>query len=200
MSATDSRQALIRVVHVAKRELGLDEEAYRDVLQSATGKRSTSDMAEFELRRLLDHLKTCGFKVKSARKSARKHDVPMDQHEQSRKIRALWLQLADMGIIRDPSEAALCRWIKRETGVEALAWLDGDQASHSIEKLKKWNQRIIRRREEELVRSWNVRRGPLAVAVFKMARQHLGRGAEITTLNQAEFAMLAAKRYEDYAL
>jgi len=200
VSATDSRQALIRVVHVAKRELGLDEEAYRDVLQSATGKRSTSDMAEFELRRLLDHLKTCGFKVKSARKSARKHDVPMDQHEQSRKIRALWLQLADMGIIRDPSEAALCRWIKRETSVEAMAWLDVDQASRCIEKLKKWSQRIIWKREAELARSWSMPREQLRDAVFNMARRHLGRGADITTLTQAEFAMLAAKHFEGHAL
>jgi len=199
MTTTD-RQRLIRLIHVAKRELGLDDEAYRDLLQSATGKRSTSDMAEFELRRLLDHLKTCGFKVKSTRKSARKHDVHMDQHEQSRKIRALWLQLADMGIVRDPSEAALGRWIKRETGVEALAWLDGDHASRCIEKLKKWNQRIIWKREAELVSSWNLPRQQLAAAVFSMARRHLGRGADITTLAQAEFNMLAAKHYEGDAL
>ncbi|HGC3396096.1 TPA: regulatory protein GemA, partial [Escherichia coli] len=67
--------------------------------------------------------------------------LPLDNHPQSRKIRALWLEMAAAGIVRDRSENALARWIKRETGISALRWLSTEQAGSVIEKLKKWQHR-----------------------------------------------------------
>ncbi|WP_251280533.1 regulatory protein GemA, partial [Enterobacter hormaechei] len=56
-------------------------------------------------------------------------------------IRALWLEMAAAGIVRDSSEQALALWVKRETGISALRWLSNEQASSVIEKLKKWQRR-----------------------------------------------------------
>lgn len=44
--------------------------------------------------------------------------------------------MATAGVIRDSSELSLARWVKRETGVDGLRWLNSEQASSVIEKLK----------------------------------------------------------------
>lgn len=200
MPNSPDRARFIRLVHVAKRELRLDDDAYRAILQSVIGKKSTSDMQVFELKQLVEHLKKCGFTVKTTKKPTIKKDIQQDQHQQSLKIRALWLSLATMGIIRDPSEAALGKWIKRETDVDALAWLSGPQASSCIEKLKKWNQRIVRTRAQAFCKAWDMPfigiTTELRDCVFKMAMKHLGRGAALDTLTKEHCAILMAKRLE----
>lgn len=89
-------------------------------------------------------MKKKGFHISPAKKAQSR--LPLDDHPQSRKIRALWLEMADAGIVRDRSEQALARWVKRETGVSALRWLSNEQASHVIEKLKKWQHRATGRK------------------------------------------------------
>jgi hypothetical protein len=54
--------------------------------------------------------------------------------------------MAAAGVIRDNSELALARWVKRETGVDGLHWLNSEQASSVIEKLKKWRYRAMGKR------------------------------------------------------
>ncbi len=55
-------------------------------------------------------------------------------------------EMAAAGIVRDRSEQALARWVKRETGISALRWLSNEQASGVIEKLKKWQHRATGRK------------------------------------------------------
>ncbi|MCV4639548.1 regulatory protein GemA, partial [Escherichia coli] len=86
-----------------------------------TGKASTKGMDTTQLNCVLESMKKKGFRVKPARKAS--SGLPLDNHPQSRKIRALWLEMAAAGIVRDRSENALARWIKRETGISALRWL-----------------------------------------------------------------------------
>jgi len=150
----NSRQGLIRLVHVAKRDLALDDDTYRAMLMSVTGEASSADLTVPQLERVLAHMKRSGFTVR--------HKTPKDrpresrhtpgelsrniaQDAQSKKIRALWLSLHDMGAVRDCSEAALGAYVKRITHIDALQWLDGDQASHVIETLKKWQERVVLR-------------------------------------------------------
>ena len=131
-SATN-RQRLIRLVHVAKRELNMADDAYRTILSSRFNKASAADLTVPELEQLVSHLKNCGFKVRknpSARAQA--------TDAQSQKIRALWLALSQAGVVRDSSEQALGSFVKRMTGVDALQWLKPQQASGVIEELKKW--------------------------------------------------------------
>ncbi|MAL01364.1 MAG: hypothetical protein CL536_04360 [Alcaligenaceae bacterium] len=200
MQQSPDRARLIRLVHVAKRELRLEDDAYRAILSTVIGKNSTADMEFFELKRLVEHLKKCGFKVKGGTPRSQKKDIALDQHAQSRMIRALWLQLAGMGIVRDSSEAALGKWIKRETGIEALVWLDGEQASSCIEKLKKWNHRVVASRRQAFIKAWGIHEwGPLRDAIFKMARKHLGHGADLESLTKEQCATLLKHRLEaDY--
>nr|WP_113866246.1 regulatory protein GemA [Brenneria salicis]NMN91596.1 phage gp16-like protein [Brenneria salicis ATCC 15712 = DSM 30166]RBP63067.1 phage gp16-like protein [Brenneria salicis ATCC 15712 = DSM 30166]RLM30778.1 Rha family transcriptional regulator [Brenneria salicis ATCC 15712 = DSM 30166] len=134
-----NKPQLIKLIHIAKRDLRLDDETYRQLLTTTTGKTSTRDMTVPQLDNVLKAVKRRGFKIKSAKKA--NSTRPLDDAPQSRKIRALWLEMADMNIIRDRSEAALARWVKRETGVDSLHWLNSEQASVVIEKLKQWQRR-----------------------------------------------------------
>lgn len=130
------RIRLIRLVHVAKRELQMDDDAYRSILAAKFQKESAADLGLLELEALVKHMKICGFKVKRSPKTRR-----LATDLQSSKIRALWLLLHKAGVVRDSSEKALASFVKRMTKVEALQWLNSEQASRVIEELKKWLKR-----------------------------------------------------------
>ena len=129
-------RARIKLIHVAKRDLGLDDETYRAILEDVTGKTSSKDMEPEELDRVVEHLKSCGFVVKGGRDGAPAHKLADDP--QSKKIRHLWLYLHELGEVRNPSELALAAFVRRQTGRERLEWLSTNQASNVIESLKQW--------------------------------------------------------------
>ncbi|RRV28634.1 regulatory protein GemA [Pseudomonas sp. o96-267] len=144
MSAAPSnpnRARLIKLIHVGRRELGMDDETYRLMLASMKGldgATSTADLNVPNLYRVLEQLKQKGFKVRPKSKGKR----PAAADPQSKKIRSLWLTLRDKGALRDPSEEALVKFVHGETGVQALQWLTTEQASAVIEHLKQWIARI----------------------------------------------------------
>lgn len=140
--STNDRARLIRLIHVGKGQLRLEEEVYRELLRSTTGQTSTTEMRVDQLEDVLTRMKGLGFKVRVPK--AKGTQRRLAHAPQDRKIRALWLSLHEAGGVRDPSEAALNAWVKRETGVEALQWVDGEQASKLIEKLKMWLNRVNR--------------------------------------------------------
>lgn len=140
-----NKQRLIQLIHIARSDLRMDEDTYRQMLQGLTGKASTKGMDTIQLNRVLESMKKKGFRIKPAGKV--KSSLPLDNHPQSKKIRALWLEMSAAGIVRDSSEQALALWVKRETGISALRWLSSEQASSVIEKLKKWQRRAAGRKQ-----------------------------------------------------
>lgn len=52
--------ARIKAIHVARRQLALDDGTYRAMLARLTGKTSTKDMSEREHKAVLDHLRQAG--------------------------------------------------------------------------------------------------------------------------------------------
>ena len=137
-----NRQRLIRLIHVAKRDLSLDDDTYRSILQRFGRKESSSDLTVPELEQVLEHLKRSGFKVRSKGKPAKPKAVkakpsrPLAQDAESKKIRALWLFLHELGAVKNPSEEALAAYVKRIAGVDALQWISGEQAERLIETMK----------------------------------------------------------------
>lgn len=129
------RTAELGAIHIAKKQLGLDEETYRTMLYTLTCKRSAGDLDAGERRKVLEHLQSRGFRnVK--RRPARAKDDPL-----AGKIRALWLALATDRVVRDASEQALRAFVLRQTGVKAIEWLSSEQAQQVIEALKAWRKR-----------------------------------------------------------
>ena len=93
--STDNRLRLIKLIHVARRELGMDDDTYRLLLSGMKGlggATSTADLSVPNLYRVLEQLKQRGFKVRSSKKQR-----PLAADDQSKKIRALWLALHGAG-------------------------------------------------------------------------------------------------------
>lgn len=148
----DRRSRLIRLVQVGRRTLALDDECYRDLLASHTGKRSAALLSEQELEQVLATFKAAGFTPKPVRHSASKRlsPAPGGHHRVNEiaKIRAIWCEMARLGTVRDGSETALNHWVQRMTarsnggvGVAEVGWLDAPLAVKVLEALKKWNSR-----------------------------------------------------------
>ncbi|EEK8237769.1 regulatory protein GemA [Salmonella enterica] len=138
-----NRARLIQFIHIAKSQMGMDTDTYRQMLLSITGVISTSTMNPGQLNKVLATMKAKGFVVKPSRKARTTRQLA--DYPQAKKLRALWLEMYAQGIVRDSSEEALRRWVKRETGVDGLQWLEADKASTAIEKLKKWQERELQK-------------------------------------------------------
>lgn len=132
------RSKIIQFIHIAKSQMGMDTDTYRQMLLSITGKTSTSDMNPGQLNKVLAAMEAKGFVVKPSYKARTTRSLA--SYPQAKKLRSLWLEMYAQGIVRDSSEEALRRWVKRETKVDGLQWLESDKASMAIERLKKWQK------------------------------------------------------------
>ncbi|KGF30464.1 gp16 family protein [Oligella urethralis] len=138
---------LIRLIKIAQRELGMDDETYRAILMKTGNKDSSTKLTVSELERVLEHMKKCGFKV--VPKSKKIGKMTMANDEQSKMIRGLWLELHRLGAVKNPSEYSLSRYVKRITGNDLLQWTTSEQKSKTIETLKKWLDRVNRERKND---------------------------------------------------
>jgi len=144
------RKQLIAKVHIGKQKLHLDDDTYRDMLESLFGKRSSKALSTKQLVGLVEHMKKQGFKDRPRRRTAaapaESVTAAEDRERLLRKIRALWASLHHLGVLRDASETSLASFVRRvtggrETGIAILAWLDGAAAFKVIEALKKMAER-----------------------------------------------------------
>jgi len=132
----------LKVIHVARKELGLDEDTYRALLQRVTGTASLRAMSEAQRAAVVKEMTRLGFKVKVAGKK-----LPQSFKPWSRMIHALWKNCHQLGVIEDRSPAALRAFCKRfvahgHNGVVVDPdMLSYDQASPIIEALKKMEKR-----------------------------------------------------------
>lgn len=146
------RHRFYRLLQVGKTELGWDDEFYYGIwlpMQGASKKQdkySASTLSDAQLVSAVEAMKGAGFKVKyvSGNQPSRPSSRKLADDGQSKKIRALWLELHQAGKVRDPSEASLASYVKRLTQVDALQWLSTAQASNVIESLKKWLARPVK--------------------------------------------------------
>lgn len=143
------RRSLYAKIEMAKKELGLDDDAYRSMIGvHFPGKSSRKQLGNRQLVALIEHMKDLGFKPKKSGPK-RAGSRPIAGGKQQSKIRALWLDLYHLGEITDPSEAALSAYSARMTkdkhspqGVQALQWLHEDTADKVIRGLRGWLERI----------------------------------------------------------
>ena len=129
---------LIKLIHVAKTKLGLEDDVYRDILESTTGKTSSKLLTPAQLEAVLDRLKQLGFEVESKNKTGVKN---LASDAQSKLIRHLWLQLHEAGQVKNGSEQALAKFIENRVKVSALQFLSSDSADMVINHLRQWCKR-----------------------------------------------------------
>ena len=134
----NKKTKLIQLIHVGKTQLGLDDELYREVLESCTGKTSSKDMTIQQLDAVLNRLKQLGFTVESKEKTGVSN---LADDAKSKLIRHLWLQLHQAGQVRNGSEKALAKFVENKVGVSALQFLSTKNADMIITHLRQWCKR-----------------------------------------------------------
>lgn len=134
--ASDKR--VIQAIQVSRRQIpGLaEDETWRAWLQREIGKDSLRAMSSRELARTLDKVRKAGGKPSAGPKASRYADD--DQH---RMLRGLWIELADLGVVKDRSETALDAYIKRMSNGQDMGALSPDDANKAIEGLKAMRRR-----------------------------------------------------------
>jgi phage gp16-like protein len=143
--SSSDRARLIKLIHVARRDLALDEPTYRTLLGVHGGAESAAAMSAQQLQKVLEHMKKSGFKVrakagtKAQASGAKSPSLASDP--QSKKARALWLMLHHIGQVRDPAEAALLAYARRQCGVDRMEWTS--DMLPIIESLKAWALRSL---------------------------------------------------------
>ena len=134
-----ARRGALAKVHLARKELGLEEVDYRAILERITGRTSAADCSMIDLGRVLDEFRAKGWQTKPAARPARK--AAPASSPVARKARALWISLWHLGEVRDPSERALEAFGRRQLGVDRLQWADQSQGYRLIEALKAMAER-----------------------------------------------------------
>ena len=115
----DNRKGVQAQIHIAKKELGLDDDTYRQMIATTTGgKRSCSDCSVAELHQVLQGLKNRGFKAKPRKRVAQHPGTPhnLDSEPMLQKIEAL---LAELKAPWSYADAIA----KRQFRIERVAWL-----------------------------------------------------------------------------
>ena len=128
---------LIKLIHVAKTKLGLEDDVYRGILESTTGKTSSKLLTPAQLEAVLDRLKQLGFEVESNKTGVKN----LASDAQSKLIRHLWLQLYHAGQVKNGSEKALAKFIENRVKVSALQFLSTESADMVINHLRQWCKR-----------------------------------------------------------
>ena len=122
--------AMIGKTEIARKQLGLDDAAFREIVFSVTGQSSRADCTEAQLSRLIDHLARCGavftssqrraggkdFKARAAQRRSDFYEIPDGPYaRQKRYICAMWRDLGyDM--------LSLDTRVKRQLGIDAFRW------------------------------------------------------------------------------
>lgn len=128
------RRARIATIHVAKKQLAMEEGSYRAMLKRITGLESAGDCSDAQLGRVIEEFRRLGFSA-----PRRPSDKP-----HVRKVYALWRELKPY--LADVSDDALRAFVRRQTGLQAPEWLDAGAANKVVEGLKAW---LARERAKE---------------------------------------------------
>ena len=124
------RQRMLAAIHICKNRLDLDDEEYRDLLQTLTGKRSAKDCSQQELRTIMDGFRKMGCKPPApAEDSSAKKQIG--------KMRLLWRDLSDAGKL-SKQDTSLNSWVYRQFRIQRAEWLSARQKSQAIEQMKQW--------------------------------------------------------------
>jgi phage gp16-like protein len=115
-------------IHIAIKELGLDEDTYRGVLWDRYHKESAAELTDDQAADLIDLFRQKGWRPASS-----------GQHGL---IHVLWRRLEFGGQIQHPGETALLAFVEQATGKDDLRRLTVREASRVIEMLKKWLERV----------------------------------------------------------
>lgn len=138
----DERYRLYRLLEVGKKALAMDEDAFRLMLvrhgaQEVDGVPSRRTMDLGQLHDVVVEMKRKGFRpTPRGGQQAARWRKPRIQ-----KITAIWCAMADAGVVRNRSEAAMVKWCATLTRKARLEWATSEDLNACVEALKDWARR-----------------------------------------------------------
>lgn len=120
-------RATIAKIHIAKQQLGMDDDSYRVMLNSVAGVTSAKELDSLGASQVLRHLERCGFRP--VQYVARKPKVATGREAQMKKIEAL---LADAGRPWNYVQGM----VKRICKVDSIAFCDNEMLGKLIAALQ----------------------------------------------------------------
>ena len=111
-------------IHIAKTQLGLDDDTYRALLARVAGVHSAKDLSPRQVGRVLAEFERLGWKPKAAAKGkAQGRAAPNPAAERKKLVGKLTAQLTEAGRPWEYADALALRMFK----VERVEWCDTDQ-------------------------------------------------------------------------
>lgn len=145
MTNADTRRRELAAIHVAKKQLGLDDGTYRDMLWTVGRVRSAADLDHAGRQAVIEHLRRRGFVRPQAQEQpapvdhGKKPIVPADRQALVNKIEAL---LADSARPWNYARAMAARMFK----IDKLEWASTEQLRSLVAALEYDKRRRDRRR------------------------------------------------------
>jgi phage gp16-like protein len=112
------RKTMLAKIHVAKKDLGLSDDAYRAILAEVGGGESAGDLDLGGLNDVLFHMQKLGFEPKRSKKTGSLPEAKAGQ------IKRIWAQCYSMG---RPVPAYADGMAKKMFGIARIQWCDPDQ-------------------------------------------------------------------------
>lgn len=123
----DSRLKLIKAVRAAAKRVGISDEDRKAMQLELTQKASLADMTPHEIGKVLDRLNRDQTQRGLGGSTTRPHVG---------KVRALWWTLYWLGEVNEPNDKAIDAFVRRQTGIASLRFLDHRNAPSVIEAMK----------------------------------------------------------------
>ncbi|UCD88496.1 MAG: regulatory protein GemA [Desulfobacterales bacterium] len=134
----------LAIIHIAAKELGLDDEAYRKVLQTQAGVRSAKHLNHRGFRAVMKHFETRGFQPRSAaRRPMPSNRARMATAGQIKKIYAQWATLEGCWYETGSFWKTLRGFLQKRFRVKHEKFLTLEKAGQVIEALKSIGSRIM---------------------------------------------------------
>lgn len=119
----------LAAIQIKRRQLGLDDDDWRDIVERVTGQRSTKGLNPKQTNALLGELDRLTGGRAPRRKMLQGAFVP--------KIQALWISAWNLGLVASREDQQLIAFVRRQTGIDHANWLlDNADALKVIEALK----------------------------------------------------------------
>lgn len=127
----------IALLHVAKKQLGLDDETYRAVLERVTGCDSSADLTQPGFTAAVKYFTAMGFRSTWTKRSYG-YRPTMATPPQVDLIRSLWAKFLGR---EDENDTELNKWLDRFHKVSSLRFVDNKKAAKVISALRNMNSR-----------------------------------------------------------
>lgn len=138
-----ARQKALAKIHIAKKDMRLDEETYRSIILRVTNDRinSAGSLTALEMNALLAEFKRLGWKPALPKQSGKKAANGDWRSKRIWLINKLWGELGEAGVLTDPSTEALHTFCKNRMKAETLEWSSSAELNTIVDALKAWQRR-----------------------------------------------------------